>query len=414
MIYRGHPVAGAGLVAIKQLTIADDPSQHAENLRHFEREYKILCGLKHPCLPLVLDFFEENGIHYLVEEYVPGETLQTRLEREERVPWPRAVAIALHLLDALAYLHRHHIIHRDLKPGNILLTRSETPRLIDFGTARNWKPGASADTVPLGTPGYASPEQYGRAQTDARSDVYSVGVVLHHMLTGHDPTEREPWKFAVPASVDAACPEFLSQTVMTALALDPARRFLSAQSMHAALLGVEPSSGGAQGPLATFRLRLQYTEPSEYFTHRTFEEERLRWPAWMGLFSGVTPLSLITIPCIVFAVGFRMVGAYASAHARWQRYRNLVVELYEEGLFVFHARAMEICWDDITRLQVQYKPGRASPTSAHIWTRTDFLLLDGEWPGIYTVVQSVLQHTSLTEEHPHDPTAHLHQRTYVR
>jgi len=179
------------LWAIKEMsdTAIPDPEEREYAVQAFLQEANLLRRLQHPNLPKVMDVFSEGGKYYLVMEYVHGLTLQEMLlERNspfnelEVLPW------AMQLCDVLDYLHSQNpkIIFRDLKPSNIMLTNQGQIKLIDFGIVRFFKPGKTKDTVALGTPGYASPESMS-GQTDERSDVYSLCVTLHHLLTLHDP-----------------------------------------------------------------------------------------------------------------------------------------------------------------------------------------------------------------------------------
>ncbi|MFL5628190.1 MAG: protein kinase domain-containing protein, partial [Ktedonobacteraceae bacterium] len=144
---------------------------------------------------------------YLVMDFINGETLEEYLQRYQERPFPftgsgtlsgnllplaEIFDIALQLCDVLDYLHTRQspIIFRDLKPSNIMRTPFGQLYLIDFGIARLFKPGQLKDTIPFGSPGYAAPEQYGKAQTTPRADIYSFGALLHHLLTGHDPGEN--------------------------------------------------------------------------------------------------------------------------------------------------------------------------------------------------------------------------------
>ncbi len=140
----------------------------------FLHEAEMLAGLSHPNLPRVTDHFEQDGKAYLVMEFVPGETLLSYLQREG-LPQPQARVFEWlrQLCNALEYLHSQDppIIFRDLKPANIMLTPEGRIKLVDFGIARLFKPGQAKDTQAFGTVGYSAPEQYGRGQTDARSDV---------------------------------------------------------------------------------------------------------------------------------------------------------------------------------------------------------------------------------------------------
>jgi len=206
----------------------------------FRNEAEMLAALNHPNLPRVTDHFEQDGKAYLVMEYVPGETLLSFLVREG-LPQPQARVFewARQLCDALDYLHNQipPIIFRDLKPANIMLTPSGQVKLIDFGIARLFKQGQAKDTQAFGTIGYSAPEQYGKGQTDARSDVYSLGVLLHQLLTGYDPTST-PFRLPPAAQVNLSVPQQLSDAIATATNSDPNQRFASIAAFRAALLGM--------------------------------------------------------------------------------------------------------------------------------------------------------------------------------
>ena len=178
--------------AIKEMSDAAllDPGERQQAQAAFEREAQMLARLNHPNLPKVNDFFEEDGKLYLVMDYIEGQTLEAVLDASSGwLPESRMLDWARQLCDVLDYLHHWSppIIFRDLKLGNVMLDQSNCIKLIDFGVARWFKPGQAQDTSSLGTDGYAPPEQYGKGQTDARSDVYALGVTLHQLLTRYDP-----------------------------------------------------------------------------------------------------------------------------------------------------------------------------------------------------------------------------------
>jgi serine/threonine protein kinase, bacterial len=206
----------------------------------FRHEAEMLAALNHPNLPRVTDHFEQGGKAYLVMEYVPGETLLGFLMREG-LPQPQARVFewARQLCDALDYLHNQHppIIFRDLKPANIMLTPKGQVKLIDFGIARLFKPGQAKDTQAFGTIGYSAPEQYGKGQTDARSDVYSLGVLLHQLLTGYDPTET-PFRLPPAGQVNPNLSQQLSDAISAATNSDPNQRFASIAAFRAALFNM--------------------------------------------------------------------------------------------------------------------------------------------------------------------------------
>ena len=228
--------------AVKEMSQSaiSGPLERQQARDAFRHEAEMLAALNHPNLPRVTDHFEQDGKAYLVMEYVPGETLLSFLMREG-LPQPQARVFewARQLCDALDYLHtqRPPIIFRDLKPANIMLTPNGQVKLIDFGIARLFKPGQAKDTQAFGTIGYSAPEQYGKGQTDARSDVYSLGVLLHQLLTGYDPTNT-PFRLPPAGQVNPNLPQQLSDALGTATDSDPDRRFASIAAFRAALFGM--------------------------------------------------------------------------------------------------------------------------------------------------------------------------------
>lgn len=155
-------------------------------------EPKLLKKLEHTALPRLFDILEQDGKLYMVSDYIDGISLDKKLEADGRIAEEIITDWAVQLCKALEYLHSlkpNSIIYRDMKPSNIILARNGILKLIDFGIAREYKPQSNGDTVFIGTRGYAAPEQYGTGQTSAASDIYSLGVTLHHLLTGKNPTE---------------------------------------------------------------------------------------------------------------------------------------------------------------------------------------------------------------------------------
>lgn len=186
--------------AIKELRLSNlNPQETLEATDAFQGEAIMLAKLLHPNLPRIYDHFSQTGRWYLVMDYIEGETLEDRLAHlpDHKCPIEDALQISIHLCDVLHYLHIQQppIIFRDLKPANIMLTPENHLYLIDFGIARFFKPDQVKDTVALGSPGYAAPEQYGRTQTTPSSDIYSLGAVLHQMISGLDPS-ADPFQFS--------------------------------------------------------------------------------------------------------------------------------------------------------------------------------------------------------------------------
>lgn len=150
-------------------------------------EAKMMKMLDHPALPRIVDIIDDSETIYVVMDYIEGESLDKILL--EYGPQPEEIVIdwAKQLCDVLGYLHSKKIIYRDMKPANVMLKPEGNLKVIDFGIAREYKEQNTADTTVLGTKGYASPEHYGARQTDARSDIFTLGMTLHHLLTGVDP-----------------------------------------------------------------------------------------------------------------------------------------------------------------------------------------------------------------------------------
>lgn len=152
-------------------------------------EANLMKKLDHPALPRIVDIIEEQDTIFVIMDYIEGESLDKTLK--EYGPQPEEVVIewGKQLCDALSYLHSQKppIIYRDMKPGNIMLKPEGNLKVIDFGIAREYKEQGIADTTVLGTPGYAPPEQHGSRQTDERSDIFALGMTMHHLLTGVDP-----------------------------------------------------------------------------------------------------------------------------------------------------------------------------------------------------------------------------------
>jgi WD40 repeat protein/tRNA A-37 threonylcarbamoyl transferase component Bud32 len=190
---------GNRLVAIKEMSQSSLSQQELiEATESFKREALLLAGLTHPNLPRIYEQFTDRGRWYLVMDFIEGETLEEHLGKmkDGKLPVDPVLEIGIQLCMVLEYLHIRQppIIFRDLKPANVMLTTHGHIYLIDFGIARHFKPGQAKDTTALGSTGYAAPEQYGKAQTTPRADIYALGVTLHQLLSGNDPADT-PFQF---------------------------------------------------------------------------------------------------------------------------------------------------------------------------------------------------------------------------
>jgi len=227
---------GRKSVAIKEFDPSILPPQDRQwAATAFTREAHMLAQLKHPALTAVSDYFAEQHLLYLVMDYVEGETLQKAWSRQPHNRFdPQQVMVwARQSCDVLTYLHSQNppVIFRDLKPSNIMVMPDGQIKLIDFGIARYFRPGQTRDTVALGTPGYSAPEQHGQEQVDARSDIYALGVVLHQLLTGYDPTSA-PFTLPPIRTLASHVPPQMIQAIEKALKLDRTQRPTSAQAFY--------------------------------------------------------------------------------------------------------------------------------------------------------------------------------------
>lgn len=157
-------------------------------------EANLMKRLDHPALPRIVDIIDKGFTIYVVMDYIEGESLDKVLAQYGAQPEDVVIGWAKQLCDALSYLHSQKppIIYRDMKPANVMLKPEGNIKIIDFGIAREFKEQNLADTTVLGTKGYAPPEQYG-GRTDARSDIFALGMTMHHLLTGIDPRSGDAY-----------------------------------------------------------------------------------------------------------------------------------------------------------------------------------------------------------------------------
>ena len=228
-VYKAEDVQlGNRLLAVKEMSQSGlSPQEIAEATENFKREARLLAALKQPNLPSIYEQFSEAGHWYLVMDFIEGETLEAHLAQAKggKLPIEETLRIGVQLCTVLDYLHTRKppVIFRDLKPANIMRTVDGHLFLIDFGIARHFKPGQKRDTIAFGSPGYAAPEQYGKAQTTARSDIYSLGATLHQLLTGIDPSVT-PFKFAPLQLHGQPTPPGLEPLLMHMLDMNESKR----------------------------------------------------------------------------------------------------------------------------------------------------------------------------------------------
>jgi serine/threonine protein kinase len=213
----------------------------ASTLKRFEREAAVLRRIAHEAVPKIRGYGVAGGSMYLVTEFIDGANLRDAITERGAFPLPEIVRIGASIADCLNAAHGHGVIHRDIKPHNVMLTRDHQVRLIDFGIARDAAVNATAITgtdVMLGTPHYMSPEQFEGRRTDARSDIYSLGVVLFQLATGRLPFHAEtPTALALkhvgeapphPRAIRPDIPMLLDRLILKCLEKNPSERYPTA------------------------------------------------------------------------------------------------------------------------------------------------------------------------------------------
>ncbi|HZU86580.1 MAG TPA: protein kinase [Anaerolineaceae bacterium] len=262
-IYRATDQSLGVQVAVKENLFTSE-----ESTRQFRREATILAGLRHSNLPRVTDHFVIPGRgQYLVMDYIEGEDLRQRLNRQELFSENEVVTIGSAICDALNYLHSRQpqIVHRDIKPGNIKITPGGQIHLVDFGLAKLAQPGQATTTGAQAlTPGYASPEQYGQG-TDSRSDIYSLGATLYAALTNKVPEDALARAMGTAELTplqqhNPSVSERLATVIEKAMRTSPGERYQTAEEFKQALIN---SNSMARRKATTLQNTNGYTQNAQ-------------------------------------------------------------------------------------------------------------------------------------------------------
>lgn len=254
-VYRAQDPNLRRIVAIKLIHthLSDDPSF----VRRFMEEAATVAQLRHPNIIQVYDFDHDEDVYYIVFEFIPGESLHARLDRlvssGRKISFEEAIRITATVADALDYAHRRNLVHRDVKPANVMINIQEEPILMDFGIVKivgGTQHTATGATI--GTARYMAPEQVRSENIDARTDLYSLGVVLFEMLAGRPPYMADSAMTMMMMHISDPVPDLtefrpetpraLREIVAKALAKNPAQRFQSGAELAAALRAVDLSN----------------------------------------------------------------------------------------------------------------------------------------------------------------------------
>jgi serine/threonine-protein kinase len=278
-VFRAKDPAMDRLVAVKTiLAAALDGELGSEYRQRFLREARAAGALAHPGIVPVFDVGEEDGMPYLVMEFVRGQTLDAAMKKGVRFSLERICEIGQQIAEALGHAHHHGVIHRDIKPANILLTspeayNSEQAKITDFGVAKMAAGGITTTGQLLGTPAFMPPEQFTGAPLDGRADLFSLGVILYWLATGEQPFGGETistvsYKIVhtepiPPSKLNPAIPAALEAIILKCLVKNPDERYQTGEELAQALAqlhsdGQEPS--------------LQSTAPLTHGTGKASEE----------------------------------------------------------------------------------------------------------------------------------------------
>ncbi len=228
------------MVAVKVLR--DEFTTDVEFIKRFNSEAQAVASLTHPNIVSVYDVGNEGDIYYIVMELIQGKTLKEIIVEEGLLSWKWSVKVAMQIASALETAHKNNIVHRDIKPHNILITENGTAKVTDFGIAKAVSNSTiTAFGTTIGSVHYFSPEHARGGYTDAKSDIYSLGVVLYEMLTGKVPFDADtPVSIALmhmqekviePITINPQIPKSVNDIVVKAMQKDPNLRYASATEM---------------------------------------------------------------------------------------------------------------------------------------------------------------------------------------
>ena len=266
-VFRARDPAMDRIVAIKTILTAALASEQANEFRQrFYREARAAGALAHPGIVPVFDVGEDDGMPFLVMEFVDGQTLADAMKKGERSSLDRVCEIGQKVAEALGYAHSHGVVHRDIKPANILLTSrqaygEERPKITDFGVAKLTAGEATTSGQLLGTPAFMPPEQFTGAPIDGRTDLFSLGVILYWMSTGEQPFPGETMTAVSykivhtepvpPGKLNPAIPGPLQAVILKCLAKSPWDRYQTGEELAQALSELRAYARGGALQTAT-------------------------------------------------------------------------------------------------------------------------------------------------------------------
>ena len=268
-VYKAKCLVLKRYVAVKVLR--EEFTTDNEFVRRFNVEAQSVASLTHPNIVSVYDVGHDGDLYYIVMELVKGKTLKDIIVEDKVLGWKWSVKIAIQIASALEVAHKNNIVHRDIKPHNIIITEDGVAKVTDFGIAKAVSNSTiTAFGATIGSVHYFSPEHAKGGITDAKSDLYSLGVVLYEMVTGKVPFDADtPVSVALmhmqqeplpPSDINPNVPQSVSQIIMKAMQKDPALRYNSATEMKASLEAVLKNPDAGVASVGTDRFATQRVE----------------------------------------------------------------------------------------------------------------------------------------------------------
>ena len=311
VVYKGHDIIEDKIVAVKILK--DEYVNNEEFIRRFKNESRAIAVLSHTNIVKVFDVSFGETMQYIVMEYIDGITLKQLIEQQGSLRWKDALHYVVQILRGLQHAHDHGIVHRDIKPQNIMVLEDGTIKVTDFGIARFARSEQQTITdKAIGSVHYISPEQARGDNTDEKSDIYSLGVILYEMLTGKLPFEadsavsvaimqlqREP---ELPSSINGSIPQGLEQITMRAMQKNCEKRYKSASEMLCDLEAFK------RDPAVTFDYAIFVdNDPTKYVTALP-EEKKAKKVQFLPILAGITIALVLALVIYGFIKLPKLVG----------------------------------------------------------------------------------------------------------
>ena len=375
-VYRALDTKTREEVAIK--LIRPDIAEDKRTLERFVNELKLAHKISHRNIGRMYHLGEDQGLHYITMEYVPGEDLKSFIRRSRRLDISTTVTIAKQVCSGLSEAHGAGIVHRDLKPGNIMIDKEGNAKILDFGIARAvGTQGVTGDGIAIGTPEYMSPEQVEGKESDLRSDLYSFGVILFEMVTGRLPfTADTPFVVAFkqqserpprPEALNPQIPPQLGAIILKLLEKDREKRYRAAEEVCRDLSQVEET-------MQTAPIAAPWTKPTTRKTRLPAPVLSFPWRkalvpavAFFGIMAagiairGIIPKAKGAVRTLA-VVGFENLTGDASYEYLKKAIPNLLITSLEQSKY------MDVMsWERLNDLAGQRDRDIATPADRDLW-----------------------------------------------